>query len=184
MFYWRISHHYSSSAKESYREIQGEYISCPLLCSNIFSMISCWKAQTLTFDLPELSLYLCLCVLSWIKRVEEEETVGLHCYSTRDKKGNGKSSSITFLYIIMLLFHDLVKNFKALFNHCIFPLGLENVKFSQNLAPTANTNWTLLQGQFPTFHITAPPSTDSADIAQIVTDLSGFLCMIQQNDKI
>lgn len=80
----------------------------------------------------------------------------------------------------------LSKNVNTLLNHwiCWHPLGLENTQFSQNLAPTANTNWTFLQGQLSTFHFTAPPPTDSADVAQIVTDLSGFLCMIQQNDKI
>lgn len=81
----------------------------------------------------------------------------------------------------MLSFHNIVSNFNIMLKHriCWHPLGSDNMLFSLNLAPAATTNWTFLQGQLPTFHITAPPSAGSADVAQILTDLSGFLCMIQ-----
>ena len=108
--------------------------------------------------------------------------------SMHDKKSKREAWSGTaslFLYIATLSFHDIVSNFNIMLKHriCWHPLGSDNMLFSLNLAPAATTNWTFLQGQLPTFHITAPPSAGSADVAQILTDLSGFLCMIQQNDE-
>lgn len=162
------------------------------MCFNKFPLISHWKAQAFTFNITRMALYLCFRVLSWIKKGESRrKQTGTALKSIQIKRKWERSRTavcFNMLFVSLRHFkwlHSYVKIFNIMLYHWIYwyPLDLENTLLHQNLAPITNTNWTFLQGQLPTFHIAASPPTGSADVAQILTDLSGCLCMIRQNDK-